>query len=316
MWRHRTATAALLGMTVLTVGKAGFADVTYSFTPIDVPGAVFVDVKGINNAGQIVGSAFMVTLPVPVGYLDTGGIITTITAPGYAVVDAFAINDSGQILVSAIPNGSLTTATYVDTGGTLLQIPCCFGLPGSPNAINNSGQVAGSYDAPSPPQLTAGFVVNYAGGFVSSFYDPNEPYTFVTGLNNIGQVIGNTCCGDSAHAFVYDLGTGTFTTIDDPNGYETYVTGINDNGQIVGYYWDANGPHGFLDTGGVFTSIDDSSYLEGINDSGQIIGRTGSSGYFLATPVPVPEPRALPLFAACLIGVFAVRGRYRWGKRT
>jgi probable HAF family extracellular repeat protein len=54
--------------------------------------------------------------------------------------------------------------------------------------------------------------------------------------------------------------------------------GINDAGQVVGYYGDATGYHGFVDTGGTFTTFNDplgvpgATFAQGINDSGQIVG--------------------------------------------
>ena len=56
------------------------------------------------------------------------------------------------------------------------------------------------------------------------------------------------------------------------------ANGINSNGQIVGTYTDANGSHGFLDIGGMFSSIDApfggvlGTFATGINDSGQVVG--------------------------------------------
>ena len=71
----------------------------------------------------------------------------------------------------------------------------------------------------------------------------------------------------------------SFTTIDVPGATETYADGINNKHQIVGFFSDARGPHGFVDTGGVFTTIDppygplvDSYFGIGINDRGQIVG--------------------------------------------
>jgi probable HAF family extracellular repeat protein len=70
-----------------------------------------------------------------------------------------------------------------------------------------------------------------------------------------------------------------YTTIDDPSAFAgtTFAQGINGNGQIVGYFSDATGIHGFVDTGGVFTSFDNpfgvgSTYAYGINNNGQIVG--------------------------------------------
>ncbi len=59
-------------------------------------------------------------------------------------------------------------------------------------------------------------------------------------------------------------------------GTEAY--GINDAGQIVGDYADSSGAvHGFLYSGGSYTTLDDPSgtngtIAHGINDAGQIVG--------------------------------------------
>jgi uncharacterized membrane protein len=72
----------------------------------------------------------------------------------------------------------------------------------------------------------------------------------------------------------------SFTTFNAPGatGFGTNAYGTNDSGQIVGFFFDAGNTttHGFLDTGGSFTTIDvpgatrTSAY--GINKSGQIVG--------------------------------------------
>src|SRR5262249_59605020 len=102
--------------------------------------------------------------------------------------------------------------------------------------------------------------------------------------------------GDAAgvtHGFLYS--GGSFTTIDYPDvscppGYfpcGTFATGINASGQIVGYIrlFASCGQgcfeeiaHGFVDTGGSFTTINDPNnpsftFANGINDSGQIVGQ-------------------------------------------
>jgi hypothetical protein len=51
----------------------------------------------------------------------------------------------------------------------------------------------------------------------------------------------------------------TYTTFDDPSGTDTSALAINDAGQIVGDYRDATGVHGFLKSGGTYTTIDDPS---------------------------------------------------------
>jgi probable HAF family extracellular repeat protein len=86
-------------------------------------------------------------------------------------------------------------------------------------------------------------------------------------------------------------------------GPSTLVSGINDAGQIVGAYSDASGKfHGFLYSGGAYTTIDDPlvDSINGdgaydINNSGQIVGyyNIGSvTQGFLEVTTPNPPPPA------------------------
>jgi probable HAF family extracellular repeat protein len=73
----------------------------------------------------------------------------------------------------------------------------------------------------------------------------------------------------------------TFTTIDVPGAApgSTRAAGINNPGQIVGSFAAGATTHGFLDTGGSFTTIEvpappppPGTVASGINDAGQIVG--------------------------------------------
>jgi hypothetical protein len=69
----------------------------------------------------------------------------------------------------------------------------------------------------------------------------------------------------------------TFVSFNVPGAVRTEGLGIDENGRIVGLYVDANNvTHGFVDRGGVFTTIDDSlgvsTVAAGINDPGRIAG--------------------------------------------
>src|SRR5262249_28538757 len=69
----------------------------------------------------------------------------------------------------------------------------------------------------------------------------------------------------------------------------TFAYGINDSGQIVGWYDAASdfAAHGFLYSGGVFTTIDDpagnNTMVFGINNAGQCVGQSSARG-FVFTP--------------------------------
>src|SRR5262245_16614819 len=99
MKRSRIVKLALIGMVVFGGVKTAVADVLYSFTPIDVPGATSTVAQGINDSGQIVGQFFDALGSH--GFLDSGGSFTTIDVPGAIRpfgTNAFGINGSGQIV--------------------------------------------------------------------------------------------------------------------------------------------------------------------------------------------------------------------------
>ena len=76
-------------------------------------------------------------------------------------------------------------------------------------------------------------------------------YTYASGINDRGQVVGYYGDGSGFHGFVRSADGKSFTTLDDPAGVfgTTAGTGINARGQIVGIYSDASGNvHGFVAT--------------------------------------------------------------------
>jgi hypothetical protein len=74
------------------------------------------------------------------------------------------------------------------------------------------------------------------------------------------------------------LAQGTYTQIDVPGAVQTFCAGINQVGDISGQYADASSVrHGFLLSGGIYTTIDypgahDYTALYGINDMSQAVG--------------------------------------------
>lgn len=83
------------------------------------------------------------------------------------------------------------------------------------------------------------------------------------------------------------LAQGTYTQIDYPGGLGTGLYGINSLGDVIGWWFDGNRLHGFLLSGGVFTTLacpnhDTLCLPYGINDNGQIVGLSQSgAGAFL-----------------------------------
>ncbi len=121
-----------------------------------------------------------------------------------------------------------------------------------------------------------GFVLDSAGKNFSTILVPgstfdNRPFTEVFGINDSGQLIGET----NTFSFLYS--DGVFTPVLAPNGSPSAVRGINNSGQIVGSYADSSTEsNGFVNSNGSSTTIDFPGAIEtelyGINDLGQIVG--------------------------------------------
>jgi probable HAF family extracellular repeat protein len=287
---------------------------TYTYTAIHDPSANSGTYPyGINDAGQIVGYYDVVTLEphVPVdhwhGFLYAGGTYTTLDYPAAVYTYAYGINASGQIL------GTYTNGPYhgfVYSGGTYTRT---FDDPSATSitfaqGINASGDIVGYYQNSSTGYH--GFL--YSGGSYTTLDDSSGAAgsTLAHGINASGQIVGEYVdSGGTSHGFLYSGGTYTtltnpFAINGDPNHTNgTVALGINDAGQIVGYYYGspaqpgASPPrHGFIYSGGIYTTIDDPSAnflgtsVTGINNLGQIVGY-GQQG-FLATLGPNPPAPA------------------------
>src|SRR5262245_805700 len=90
--RPRAAVVWLVTLLVATPGLAA----PFSFTTIDVPGAVQTDATGINNAGRIVGFYHLAAESgVDHGFVLSDGSFTTIDYPNAISSQALGINAPG-----------------------------------------------------------------------------------------------------------------------------------------------------------------------------------------------------------------------------
>ena len=117
---------------------------------------------------------------------------------------------------------------------------------------------------------------------------PSENYSNAYGINNSGQVIGNSSPDANYwHAFLYS--GGVMQDLGTLGGNESSASGINDYGQVVGgsLITGNSANHAFFYNGGVMTDLGTlpgglGSFANDINDSGQVVGSsTTSSGYGL-----------------------------------
>src|SRR6266576_2973880 len=86
----------------------------------------------------------------------------------------------------------------------------------APSRRQSMAQIRSSACTPGPPRDS--FIVT-AIPYLSGYYQ-------VTGINDLGQIVGQTFVGGLPHGFVYS--NGSYTPISDPLGTNgTAVTGIN-----------------------------------------------------------------------------------------
>ena len=265
------------------VEEVGFLDANGIVTEFAAPGATQTIPDGINNAGQIVGSAHIDAPYGTQGFLYTGGTFSTI----FWGRSTFAtdINNSGQIVGYGV-FGPLVPNGFLKVGDTFSQI----GVPGAldtfPAGINDAGQIVGTFrdfkDA-----HEHGFL--YAAGAFTTIDVPGSFGTQANGINNFGQIVGSFSDSAGTHGFLY--AGGTFSTIDVPGSTHTSLVDINNTGQIVGNS-DLAALHNFLYAGGTFSAIDVPGELRGINDAGHIVG-----------VLSVPEPSSLVLFSVGLLAL-------------
>ena len=273
---------------------------SYTFFTFDAPGATSTTVRGMNDAGEMVGSFHDVSGDHAFLRRSDGSFIS-IDAPGAlpGTTAATAINNLGQIV------GIFTDASGVHSflraaDGTFTTLdPTYF-----PAAINDLGDIAGSLQSFALPAL--GFV-RTADGKVTTFQVPGASQTRPAGINNSGEIVGTYITGGSysvGHGFLRHA-DGSFATFDvpglEPAHMGTWPAAINDHGQIAGYL--LSYAYGFVrDPDGTFTVVNalGQTYPYAIDNNGRLAGyiydNTGAHG-FLATPAnaagPLPAIRSL-----------------------
>jgi probable HAF family extracellular repeat protein len=241
------------------------------------------------------GIGLLVTIGLILLVADNVGPVAAeraVAMPGYTIVDlgalpgssggvARAINAFGQVVgYSGGAHAFLwQTATGMQDLGT---------LPGGAGSraldINDQAQVVGSsYTAVG--KLHA-FLWQPSTGMQDLGTLPGDEYTAThdisfseaLGINNQGQVVGDSSAGRNIHAFVWQASTGMHDlgTLGGPN---SYALDINDLGLVVGWSSTATGKlHAFLwqpntgmrDLGSLPGEA--ASYAEGVNDQAQVVG--------------------------------------------
>lgn len=236
----RLVSGALMATVVVALMPVQARASSYSFETLDNSAdPTFNQLLGINNSGTIA------------GYFGSG-------AAGHP--------NKGYTLV---PPGSYTNENF--PGSVQTQV----------TGINNAGVTVGFWsDSNNVNMANNNFGFVDVGGTFTTADDPSAGTTSPITDQLLGVNDSNTAVGfyiDAAgntHGYTYNIGAKTFSApIDDPSGVGfTVATAIDNSGEIAGFY----GTHGFLDNGGVFTTVNapgaTTTQLFGLNNLGIAVG--------------------------------------------
>jgi len=198
----------------------------YTYTQIDVPGAVSTGLFGINSRGQTVG-LYEDGSGKSHGFLRSiHGSIVTIDYPGAVFTTANGINSQGDVVgrwddANGIAHTFLRTSQGAITSFDPLApcVPTTLEPPTTAHWINDRGDIVGRcYDA-SGKEL--GWLLRHDGSF-AILDDPSFLTTDGWAINNNRTVVGDDSDANGfVHGFTWTEAAG-FTTLD----FENNITGL------------------------------------------------------------------------------------------
>jgi uncharacterized membrane protein len=284
--------------TTLSLGAVALAEPSFTYTSIDVPGALSTSASGINARGAVVG-AYVDSVGQHGFLLDDDGLIS-IDYPGAAATQARGINRRGDIVGTHKGPNLRTAGSGGDIHGFLLHKGdfTAVDYPGHMNTITQritaTGLILGCYHDHDTMASMHGILVTDAnvrrseergeGDDRESSDDSHTRFSFLdipASMNNGGTPDGEVITGlytdmmGTTHAYI--LSDGNLTPFDFPGSIATSAWDMNASGDVVGQYVDAGTKvHGFLLRRGSFVSIDypgaRATQAFGINPQGNVVG--------------------------------------------
>ena len=306
---------------LLIFSTYAYSEVRYNATNLSDVG--FSWVSDMNSSGQVVGT----TSQGAAVWDSVNGFQYLGNIAGASSTNASAINDLGQVVGTCRINNTSHIFTWDSTNG--MQD---FGVQNSVKDINNNGQIIGLDFFWDPVNgytyfkdyywarainnqgqvILAGHTLNMETVNKLSLFHNNTittllegidtgPASSTWGINDLGRITGEDYVNGSYSALIYDISSDLLQYL---NFFQaSHGNGINNFGQVVGY-----SPEGaFLYENSEVFFLDDLvaedldlhfSCEPKINDSGQILvfgNDKNQHGYYLLTPVAVPEPSAMAL---------------------
>ena len=248
--------------------------VQYVVTDLGTLGGNYSIAYGINDSGQVVGTAAISNTSYRYhAFLYANGIMSDLGAfSDFSDSVAIAINNNGQIVgYVRDPTVQHSDRAFLYSNGNMINIGTLYNIRGDTHAsgINDSGQVA----------IGGGYL--YSNGTITDLpgSGPGDPNVGPADINNSGTVVGSAKYfrGDLLfHYNIYTYSNGIVTNLGTPLGYSdinySHPSAINNNGQIVGYVGGYGlSEHAFLYSNGTWQDLGSNIRANDINDEGQIV---------------------------------------------
>jgi len=265
---------------------------TYVFNTVDYPGAVFTDVRAINNSGQIAGYASLDGV-TNFSFTYAAGVFTALPSLGIEP-SALGMNDLGEIVGgnTAVPERGFTYQAgsgytlFVRGGWTNTEF----------RAVNNAGVVTGwSYEEDASGFTSSeGFIFDPAVPSFTAIPIAGSPFVIAQGINAANQVVGSAQLPGGQQAFLRQP-DGTITLFRVASS-PTRARGINDSGLITGFVDVGGTAQAFVGNSSGFEllAVPGAAFTAGeaINNAGQVSGvwfdAANVSHGFIATPAAAP----------------------------
>jgi probable HAF family extracellular repeat protein len=226
----------------------------------------FFDPTGINNDGDVVGTAYEST-GRPVAFRHAAGTFHMFASPGPAhSAWGKCINDLGTIAGQCDRTGSRYHAFYAAAGGSSIDFDSNFTRDSDAVAINDSGYVVGTASSQAFLGHTSGWIYLLGSTLGANFVAKD--------INNDFVIAGyDTTWGGK----IYDVGTGTTTLLGFAVGsFNNRAHAISERGEVAGKV----GSQGYLYSGGAVTKFGANvTDVKAVNAAGDVVGTANGKAF-------------------------------------